>query len=151
MRNFRTILISIAALVALTGFAWFGYNLYQRFHRPAESPFNAIPGNTACILQLNKAGNLLEELNRSNLLWKALSSFPGINVERNELQFIDSASRQNQKINKIFQQNNILVSISLSGRTNFGALYLTTVTDPNPDSFISEFIQALDLPIPAMG
>ena len=102
MRNLRIILITLAVVVAATGFSWFGYNLFQKFHRPAESPFNAIPGNTALIIQLNKAGNLLQELNRSNLLWKALSRFPGINVVRNEIQFVDSSSRKNEKINKIF-------------------------------------------------
>ena len=143
MRNLRIILITLAGVVAATGFSWFGYNLFQKFHRPAESPFNAIPGNTALIIQLNKAGNLLEELNRSNLLWKALSRFPGINVVRNEIQFVDSSSRKNEKINKIFQQYNVLISITLSGRNNFGALYLATVTGSNPDSYISDFIQEI--------
>ena len=143
MRNLRIILITLVVVVAATGFSWFGYSLFQKFHRPAESPFNAIPGNTALIIQLNKAGNLLEELNRSNLLWKALSRFPGINVVRNEIQFVDSSSRKNEKINKIFQQYNVLISITLSGRNNFGALYLATVTGSNPDSYISDFIQEI--------
>ena len=143
MRNLRIILITLAVVVAATGFSWFGYNLFQKFHRPAESPFNAIPGNTALIIQLNKAGNLLEELNRSNLLWKALSRFPGINVVRNEIQFVDSSSRKNEKINKIFQQYNILISITLSGRTNFGALYLASVSGSNPESYISDFVQEI--------
>ena len=104
MRHLRIILITLAALLALTGFSWLGYVLYIKFQRPAESPFNAVPGNTALIIQLNKAGNLLEELNRSNLLWKALSRFPGINSVRNELNYVDSASKKNEKISKIFQQ-----------------------------------------------
>ncbi|MEI7661081.1 MAG: hypothetical protein WCK34_02730 [Bacteroidota bacterium] len=143
MKNLRIILIAVAAFVALTGFSWLSYNLYQRFHRPSESPFNAIPGNTALIIQLNKAGNLLDELNRSNLLWKAISRFPGIDVVRNELQFVDSSSRKNEKISKIFQQYNVLISITLSGRANFGALYLTSVSGSNPEAGISEFIQEI--------
>jgi hypothetical protein len=144
MRNFRTILIVCAAVVALTGFSWLGYILYNKFQRPAESPFNAIPGNTALIIQLNKAGNLLEELNRSNLLWRSLSRFPGINPVRNELHYVDSASRKNEKISKIFQQYNILVSITLSGRNNFGALYLASVAGRDPESYILEFINDIN-------
>ncbi len=144
MRNFRTILIAFAVVVAVTGFSWLGYILYNKIQRPAESPFNAIPGNTALIIQLNKAGNLLGELNRSNLLWRALSRFPGINSVKNELHYVDSASRKSEKINKIFQQFNILVSITLSGRNNFGALYLASVAGRDPESYILEFINELN-------
>jgi hypothetical protein len=131
-------------LVALTGFSWLGYTIYNKFQRPSESPFNAIPGNTALIIQLNKAGNLLEELNRSNLLWKALARFPGINPVKNELHYVDSTSRKNDKINKIFQQYNILISITLSGRNNFGALYLASVSGRDPESYILEFINEIN-------
>jgi len=144
MRNFRTILIVLAVVVAVAGFSWLGYALYNKFQRPSESPFNAIPGNTALIIQLNKAGNLLEELNRSNLLWRALSRFPGISTVKNELHYVDSASRKNEKINKIFQQYNILVSITLSGRNNFGALYLASVSGRDPESYILEFINEIN-------
>ncbi|MEI6681881.1 MAG: DUF3352 domain-containing protein [Bacteroidota bacterium] len=143
MRNLRILLIAFVVVAAVTGITWLGYSLFQKFHRPAESPFNAIPGNTAMIIQLNKAGNLLEELNRSNLLWRALCRFPGINVVKNELQFVDSASRKNEKINKLFQQYNILISITLSGRNNFGALYLAKVSSSYPDAYISDFVQEI--------
>jgi len=144
MRNFRTILIISAVIVAIAGFSWLGYILYNKFQRPSESPFNAIPGNTALIIQLNKAGNLLEELNRSNLLWRALSRFPGINTVKNELHYVDSASRKNEKINKIFQQYNLLVSITLSGRSNFGALYLASVAGRDPETYVLEFINEIN-------
>lgn len=144
MIKFRSILIGIAVIIAVTGFSWLGYTLYNKFQRPAESPFNAIPGNTALIIQLNKAGNLLEELNRSNLLWRALSRFPGINTVKNELHYVDSTSRKNEKINKIFQQYNILVSITLSGRNHFGALYLAAVAGRDPESYILEFINEIN-------
>jgi len=143
MRKLRSILILLAVVAALTGFSWLGYTLFRKLQRPAESPFNAIPGNTALIIQLNKAGNLLEELNRSNLLWKALSRFPGINTVRNELNYVDSASLKNEKISKIFQQYNVLVSITLSGRTNFGALYLSNVAGSDPESYILDFINEI--------
>ena len=140
MKNLRIILITISVAVAVAGSSWLGYALFQRIQRPSESPFNAIPGNTALIIKLNKAGNLLEELNRSNLLWKALMRFPGINNVRSELSYVDSASKKNDKIGKIFQQYSIYVSITLSGRTNFGALYLANVSGSDPASYIEDFI-----------
>ncbi|MEI7724450.1 MAG: DUF3352 domain-containing protein [Bacteroidota bacterium] len=144
MKNFRGILIALSILVAVSGFSWLGYIIYNKFQRPAESPFNAIPGNTALIIQLNKAGNLLEELNRSNLLWRALSRFPGINSVKNELHYVDSISRKNDKIIKTFQQYNILISITLSGRNNFGALYLASASGRDPESYILEFINEIN-------
>jgi len=141
MKNIRITLLALAAVVVLSGFCYFGYQLYQKFQRPAESPFNAIPGNTALIIKLNKAGNLWKELNRSNLLWKSLSHFPGVNSIRNEIQFLDSTSRKNEKINEILQQYNVIISITLSGRSSFGALYLSSVTGSNPESYILDFIR----------
>ncbi|MCX6279860.1 MAG: hypothetical protein NT004_17460 [Bacteroidetes bacterium] len=143
MKNIRIVLISLFVLLAIAGFSWLGFNLYQKFHRPAESPFNAIPGNTALIIQLNQTGNLLDELNRSNLLWKSISQFPGIIIVRNELQYFDSASRKNQEISHIFQQYKIWVAITLSGRSNFGALYLASVNGADPDTYILDFIKDL--------
>ncbi|MCK9202962.1 MAG: hypothetical protein M0P58_00820 [Bacteroidales bacterium] len=143
MRNLRISLLIIAAATALTGIIWLGYNLYTRIGPPSESPFNAIPGNTALIIKLNKAGNLLEELNRSNLLWKSISHFPGINSIRSELQFIDSASRKNEKFRKSFQQSNLLISITLSGRNTFGALYLASTGGKNPEDNILGFMKEI--------
>jgi len=143
MRNLRITLLLLAAAIAVTGFSWFGYNFYRKLHRPPESPFNAIPGNTALIIQLNKAGNLLEDLNRSNLLWRALTRFPGIKQVRDELHFVDSASRKNEKVSLAFQQYNILISITLSGRTDFGALYLAQVSGSDPEAGISDFIREI--------
>ncbi|MCK9219007.1 MAG: hypothetical protein M0P47_03020 [Bacteroidales bacterium] len=140
MKNLRIFFFTLTALVLVLGLSWLGYLLYQRTRQPNESPFNAVPGNTALIIKLNKAGNLLEELNRSNLLWKALVRFPGIETVRNELHFVDSASRKNPKINKILQQYPILISISLSGRDKFAALYLTSVNASNAESTIVDFV-----------
>ena len=143
MKKLRSILLILAVLIIILLLSWFGYNLYRRIGPPSESPFNAIPGNTALIIKLNKAGNLLEELNRSNLLWKAIARLPGIDSVRKELQFVDSASRKNEKINKIFQQYHILISISLSGPNRFAALYLASAGGSDPESYILDFINEL--------
>lgn len=140
---YRSFFYTVIAVILVASASWLGYKLYHRFNQPSESPFTAIPGNTALIIQLNKAGNLLEELNRSNLLWKALSRFPGIISVKNELRYVDSVSRKNEDINKIFRQQQVLISITLSGRSNFGALYLTSAGGIDPESYITEFITEL--------
>lgn len=143
MKKSRGIFFILLFGAAILLLSWFGYHLYRKIGPPSESPFNAIPGNTALIIKLNKAGNLLEELNRSNLLWKAISRLPGIDSVRKELQFVDSASRKNEKINKIFQQYHILITISLSGPDRFASLYLASVGGSDPESYILDFIHEL--------
>jgi hypothetical protein len=140
MKQVRIFLLTLAAIVIVAAATWLGYTLYVKFTRPVQSPFSAIPGNSALIIQLNRAGNLLEELNRSNLLWKAMSYFPGISAIKNELRYVDSASRKNDEISKILRQQQILISITLSGRSGFGALYLTNAGGISPESYIKDFI-----------
>ncbi len=143
MKNIRLVLFIIGTLVALGGVIIFGYPLLEKFRTPAESPFKAIPGNTALIFKLNKAGNLLEELNRSNLLWRELSRFPGVSTVRGELQVVDSASRKNARINEILQHFNIYIAISLSGWNTFGSLYLTNLPRSVSESDITDFVVEL--------
>lgn len=143
MRNIRIFLIALAAITLLIGSIGLGYHLYHKFNDHPESPLNAIPGNTALIIQLNQAGNLLGELNRSNLLWKSVSKFPGIQTVRNELQYLDSASRKTDQISQIFQRYKIWVAITLSGRSDFGALYLATINGKDAESGIVDFIQQI--------
>lgn len=143
MRNFRGLFYTVAAIMLLSGVSWLAYALFKKLSQPSESPFNAIPGNSAMIIQLNRAGNLLDELNRSNLLWKELARIPGINSVKTELHYVDSVSKKNEEISKIFQQHQILISITLSGRSDFGALYLTSVGGINPESYITDFAKEL--------
>ncbi len=94
MKKVHIALIAVLSLMLLSGLMMLLYPVIEKMRTPDESPFNAIPGNTALIIKLNKAGNLLEEMNRSNLLWRELSRFPGINTVRGELMVVDSASRK---------------------------------------------------------
>ncbi len=144
MRPFKPLGIILTSLIALAVISWLGYSLYTRYRPPSRAPFDAIPGNTALIIQLNKAGSLLEELNRSNLLWRTFSRFPGISMVKDELHFVDSASRHNEHINAIFRQYELVVAITLSGRKNFGALYLASVPGRDPESYILEFIREMN-------
>lgn len=143
VRNLKIFLAVVAATTVLAGFAWLGYALYGKFHRPAASPFSAIPGNTALIIQLNGAGNLLGELDRSNLVWRAMLQFPGIDRIRDELHYVDSAGKKNEEVSKIFREQNILVSVTLSGRNSFGALYLGILPGGDPEAGILDFIGRL--------
>jgi len=146
MKKVRITLYSLAAVIMIAGFSYTGYLLYKKLRRPAESPFNAIPENTALIIKLNKAGTLWEDFNRSNLLWKEMTRFPGISAIRDEIQGLDSARRKNATINEILKQQNLLIAVTVSGRNSFGSLYLTTVQGQDPESSILEFVKGITDP-----
>lgn len=143
MKKLHIALIAVLSLVLLSGLMMLLYPVIEKMRTPDESPFNAIPGNTALIIKLNKAGNLLEEMNRSNLLWRELSRFPGINRVRGELMVVDSASRKNARINEMLQRFNIFIAISLSGRNTFASLYLANLPRSVDESEVIDFIHGL--------
>jgi hypothetical protein len=146
MKKIRIALLSLAALIMVALFSYAGYRIYLKLGRPAESPFNAIPDNTALIIKLNKAGILWEDINRTNLLWKELTHFPGVGTLRDEILVMDSARKKNATINDILRQQNLLIAITMSGRMTFGALYLTTLQGPDPESSILEFVKEFASP-----
>ncbi len=145
MKNIRIFLIVVASLTLLAGFGVLGYHLFKKISHSNESPLNAIPGNTAMIIQLNQAGNLLGELNRSNLLWRSVSRFPGIQGVRYELNYLDSASRKNEHLNSLFRQGKIWIAITMSGKSKFGALYLASVGGHQAESAILDFVRSQNL------
>ncbi len=145
MKKLRIFLIGLAVVIFITGLCFLAYRLYIKVQIPTASPYSAIPENTAIIIKLNKAGKLWEELNRSNLLWKELTRFPGIKSIQDEIRQMDSVCRKNQKFNKLVRQYNLIISISVSGRSSFGALYLTTLPGPRPEhellTFLKDFME----------
>lgn len=149
MKKIHIALITLLTLALLTGVTLLLFPVFERMSTPEESPFNAVPGNTALIIKLNKAGNLLEEMNRSNLLWRELSRFPGINALREELMIVDSASRKNTRINEFLQRFNIFIAISLSGRNTFASLYLANLPRSVDESEVTDFIKEL-IPAPSL-
>ena len=131
-----------AVIVALL-LAWGIYRLARFSNQPDESPLNAVPDNTALIIKINKPGNLWEELNRSNLIWKSLSYYPVIRSIRNDLHLFDSISRKNDKISAVMQRYNLVITLTLSGRATFGVVFLTSAPGSDPGSTADEFAREL--------
>ena len=143
MKVRKTWLIAAAAAVLIALVFWGIYNLVRLTGQPEESPLNAIPDNTALIIKINKPGNLWEELNRSSLIWKSLSHYPVIRSIKNELHLFDSISRRNVKISAVLQRYNLVITLSLSGRTRFGVVFLTSAPGRDPGLAADEFAKEL--------
>ncbi len=143
MRSTKLWLLPLGVALLLASLAWGIYSLARYASQPAESPLNAVPDNTALIIKINKPGNLWEELNRSNLIWTSLSHYPVIRQIRNELHLFDSISRKNEKINAVLQRYNLIVTLTLSGRTKFGLVFLTTAPGRDPIGAADDFAKEL--------
>ena len=143
MKNPKLWFMAICAAALTAAIIWGIYSLAGYSMQADESPLNAVPDNTAMIIKINKPGNLWEELNRSNLVWKSLSRYPVIRSVRNELYLFDSISRKNEKISAILQKHNLVLTITLSGRTKFGVIFLTSVPGRDPGKAADEFAREL--------
>ena len=143
MKNPKTWLLALGAVVLVTVLIWGIYLLAQYTRHTDESPLNAVPDNTALIIKINRPGNLWEELNRSNLIWNSLSRYPVIRSIRNELYLFDSISRKNEKISAILQRYNLVLTLTLSGRTKFGVVFLTSAPGNDPGKAADVFAKEL--------
>ncbi|MCX6286551.1 MAG: hypothetical protein NTY96_05505 [Bacteroidetes bacterium] len=143
MKKPKTWFLSLGAAVLLAALFWGIYSLAEYSVQPDESPLNAVPDNTAFIIKINKPGNLWEELNRSNLIWKSLSHYPVIRSIKNELHLFDSISRRNDKISAVLQRYNLVLTLTLSGRTRFGVVFLTSAPGSDPGKAADKFAREL--------
>lgn len=122
--NYRRIWIPAAIALLLTLVILIFFRIAGGVLPATVSPLDAVPDNTAVIIRINNPGSLWDELNRSNLLWKSLSKYPAIKTIRAELHLFDSISRKNERIHRILQRNNLIITVTLSGRTRFGTVYI---------------------------
>ena len=141
MRFFKVSLILTLSILVLVGIGYTGYMIYLQLQKPSESPTKAISENTVLVIKIHNPAGLMEELPWSNLIWKDLMTFPVFQTLRTEVDFLDSAIRKNEDIRRIVQNYPLLLAVSMTGRTTFGLLILTSVPGNDPDASITNFIK----------
>jgi hypothetical protein len=125
-------------IIGLSLLAWW---LYSRIQAPAESPVNAIPDNTAIIIKINRPVHLWNVVNKENLMWRQIIRFPGMTGLNRELILLDSMFRQQLDISNIIQRYHLYIAITLSGRSSFGAIFLSSIPGSNPERIVERFIR----------
>jgi hypothetical protein len=141
MRFFKVSLILTLALLVLAGIGYTGYLIYEQFQKPSESPIKAISENTVMVIKVHNPADVMEDLPRSNLIWKDLMTFPIFKTLRTEVDFLDSAIRKNENIRRIVQNYPLLLAVSMTDRTSFGMLVLTSVPGKDPAATITDFLK----------
>jgi hypothetical protein len=143
MKIQRKILLPAVLVIAGVLLASLLLFLSVRLSEGDETPLNAVPDNTALILKINRPGSFWEELNRSNQIWNSLSYYPGIRDVRSELFMFDSISRKNSQVGALLRKYNLVVTLSLSGRTRFGVVFLTQAPGNDFGGLAGDFTKEL--------
>jgi hypothetical protein len=141
MKFLTTLIIILIGLVILAGISFFGYQFYQKLHAPAESPFKAIPQNSALIIKLNKPSLLWSQTKQTNELWKDLFSVPYLSALKHQINILDSAIHKNQKIGILIRNNPLFIIFSQTVSNYYGLLFMINIPTGVPEEDISEFIE----------
>ena len=136
MKQFRIAFIILSILILAGGITYLGWIFYLKIQRPTESPLKAIPENTALIIKLNRPAILWEEMYNGNLIWKEISSIPYISSLNSQIHQIDSLLKTNPKLFSILQKNPCYAAMTLTGRSTYGFLFLTSLPGINGESDI---------------
>jgi hypothetical protein len=143
MKFFKVSLILTLSILFLAAVSYVGFLLISQWESPSESPEKAIAENTVLVIKIQKPAGLVSELQESNLIWKDFTRFPVFHSFRDDIEFMDSAIRKNPKMRRILQNSPLILTLSMTGRTTFGLLYLTSVPGTDPGSSIKDFIKDL--------
>src|ERR1035437_1940639 len=141
MKQIRFSVIIVPALILIAAVAWFGWWLFPRLQQVSESPYKAIPPDAALIIRINNPIGFVDDLERSNLLWKEVSNLPGILDFREKVHVMDSMIRKNDALSQVTRKNPLLLSMVQTGSTSFGFLFLMAFTESNPEEKITRFIE----------
>jgi hypothetical protein len=140
MKFLTTIIFVLIGLVILSGIAFFGYQFYQKLHAPVESPFKAVPQNSALIIKLNKPSHLWNETKQTNQLWNDLFSVPYLGSLKNQISFLDSLVQKNKNIGISLRNNPLYIILSPTVPNSFGMLFLINLSSNDPDELVEKFI-----------
>jgi hypothetical protein len=141
MKSFRLASLILFCIILFTGIPYLGYVLYQRYSRPASLPLDAVPDKAAFVIRINDPAGLYEELNRSNLIWKEISTWPGISGVRDVLRMLDSLTATDRNIRRLLKEHPVYLTLSLTGRAEFGLMYLASAGNGITPALIAEFLK----------
>jgi len=135
----KIVIISLSVIVACL-IIFFGNKYYKILKEPVASAINAIPKNSALIIELKKSSGLYEDVSEKNLLWKELCNIESFNKLNKQIFYLDSSISVNSKLSGIIENNSVYVSVHFSGYDKFDCLYLVALQNTRQKSLIEDFV-----------
>ena len=116
----KIILITIAILIVAIGIGVF----YLYKPKPIKSSaINAIPINSAFVIECKDLPKLFTELQNNNKIWKEISNIENISILETQVKYLDSLINIDADIKNILGNNSMFISSHLKGRQDFKYLF----------------------------
>jgi hypothetical protein len=140
MKIFTRVIFILIGLVILAGITFFGFQFYWKLHAPVESPFKAIPQNSALVIKLNKPAHLWAETNRDNQLWRELFSIPYLTSLKEQISFLDSLIQKQPEMRNAVKGNPLFITLSPTVPNSYGVLFLINFPENDAGEIIEKFL-----------
>ncbi|MCD4745701.1 MAG: DUF3352 domain-containing protein [Bacteroidales bacterium] len=141
--NKKLVIISLVSLFSII-IIFFGYNLYKQFKSPLLPAINAIPLNSAMIIELNKTTEVWNKLSKKNDIWKEILTIEYFKKLNNQLNFLDSVSKTNSTVFEIIKQQKIYISAHFIKKKEIEFLYLISLPSAYRKSYVESFIKKIN-------
>jgi hypothetical protein len=116
------------------------YMYIKQSKAPISYSLNAVPANSALILQTKNATALFDKLSKTNIIWEELKSTSYFSQLHQRLEVLDSVMRNNSEVSEIIASNPLIVSFHKSGAESFDFLYLLNLPPIKNISFVNDVI-----------
>lgn len=112
-----TIVVFIAALV---GF----YFYLKKQQNPDIQPLNAVPVNTALLVDIKKPSKFFRTTYQKSIVLNKLKELKKVRGLNQNITFLDSIFQENSKVNVLFKEKPLLISVHDVGKNDYNTLFI---------------------------
>ncbi|MBI4649179.1 MAG: hypothetical protein HY738_21945, partial [Bacteroidia bacterium] len=135
-KKFAIIILILLILVGI----FIGYKYLRKQTIEISPIINAVPINTAFIIETKNFYRLLNTLQSKSLIWNELTNTPAFDKINKQITVLDSLFKTNKEVRKLSELRSVIVSAHLTGKENYNFLFLLSLPAGNNKSTIYEFI-----------
>ncbi|MCK4662390.1 MAG: hypothetical protein KAT68_05970 [Bacteroidales bacterium] len=135
--------IKFLIIIAFFGTLVYGYYFIKKINTPVQTAINAVPVNSAIIIEINNLRNIFDEINENNQIWNELKHLPKIFEIDNNLTYFDSIISNNEKAHDILKNKQVIISGHLLGKQKIEYLYLISLKNIYEETLFKKLISGL--------
>ena len=118
------IVVVIIFVVAIVGF----YIFLKKQQTVGVTPINAVPVNSALIIEIKKPQKFYSEISEKSIFLKKLKQLGEVSNFISDISFIDSIVKGDIKLNQLLTKNPILISLHEVGNKKYYPLYIIRIS-----------------------
>jgi len=136
----KKVLFAVITILFLSGLVA-AYFYYKQISAPVSKAINAIPSNTAIIIESRNMSNTWEKLSETIEFWNDLVSIGYIKEIDKKVTFLDSLFATNNRVSDLIKTQPTFISIHLTGANSFDFLFLVGLKNTAQIPFVADFIK----------